>query len=152
MLTRIVCSTGCTSQEPKRQAMGISASLEPETLLPPERLLPPRIASPAASPAKPPPPPMDCTTKPGEVLPVVWSLPLTVAVMGALVACSVPLAPRVEEVRLSIRAQPPPPPMDWRMAAAERLPAVAMVLPPVEVNWMAPADAFAPSGVRPRFL
>ena len=42
--------------------------------------------------------------------------------------------------------------VDWRIAAAERLPAVAMVLPPVEVNWMAPADAFAPSGVRPRFL
>ena len=42
-----------------------------------------------------------------------------------------------------IRDQPPPPPSDCRIAAADRSPDVAIVLPLVDVKLMDPAEADA---------
>ena len=49
---------------------------------------------------------------------------------------------RVSALEL-IRDQPPPPPSDCRIAAADRSPDVAIVLPLVDVKLMDPAEADA---------
>ena len=58
------------------------------------------------------------------------------------VSCEVP---RINAVRALTNPQPPPPPIDCRMAAAERSPVVEITLPPTELKLIDP-DSGAESG------